>query len=372
MYVCGITPYDATHLGHAFTYLTFDLVNRAWRDLGRAVRYVQNVTDVDDPLLERAEATGVDWRDLALGDIELFRDDMTALRVLAPDAYPAVSESMDLIEQALDHLRQRGEIYQVDDQPADWYFSFTGQPGFGQVSHLGPAAMRTVFAERGGDPDRPGKRHPLDALVWRLARPGEPSWPSSLGRGRPGWHIQCVAMAQAGLGPIIDLQGGGSDLAFPHHEMCAAEAQVLTGQPFARAFAHVGMVGLDGQKMSKSEGNLVKVSQLRAAGADPMAIRLALLAHHWRTDWSWTAADLVGGQARLELWRQACRGTTSVDFAPVASAVRAAVRLDLHADRALSALDVWAQASVAADQDCAGARAAMAELADRLLGVAVA
>ncbi|MDR0284909.1 MAG: cysteine--1-D-myo-inosityl 2-amino-2-deoxy-alpha-D-glucopyranoside ligase, partial [Propionibacteriaceae bacterium] len=278
MYVCGITPYDATHLGHAFTYLTFDLVNRVWRDLGLRVAYAQNVTDVDDPLLERAAATGVDWVALGVAETDRFRADMTALRILAPTDYVKVTDALGLIEAYLDGLRAAGAIYQVDDEYPDWYFAFTGP--LGDVSHLDPATMLAVFAERGGDPARSAKRHPLDALVWRQARPGEPAWPSSLGRGRPGWHVQCAAIARATLGDTLDLQGGGADLVFPHHEMCAAEARAATGQPFARALVHSAMVSLGGEKMSKSLGNLVKVSGLVAGGADPMALRLALLAQH--------------------------------------------------------------------------------------------
>jgi len=372
MYVCGITPYDATHLGHAFTYLTFDLVNRVWRDLGVTVRYVQNITDVDDPLLERAQATGVDWADLAAGEVERFRRDMAALRVLPPDAYPAVSESIPAIEEFIGRLRRSGQLYQLDDQFPDWYFPLDPGFGYGALSHLSHPEMLEIFAERGGDPDRPGKRGPLDPLVWRQARPGEPAWESSLGRGRPGWHIECVAMACGYLGATIDLQGGGSDLIFPHHEICAALSRAITGQPCARAFVHAAMVGLDGRKMSKSEGNLVKVADLIGDGGDPMAIRLALLVHHYRTDWSWTTDDLDLATQRLSLWRQAINGLTSVDFAPYAVRLRQALRQDLHADQALEVVDQWSQASIEASDDHPAARGKMAELVDALLGVALA
>lgn len=282
MYVCGITPYDATHLGHANTYLAFDLVNRAWRDAGHDVHYTQNATDVDDPLLERADATGQDWQELAEGEIELFRSDMEALRILPPREYVGVTEVIGQITELIGRLAERGATYELD---GDVYFPVSAAPKFGAVSGLPEETMLELFAERGGDPGRVGKRHPLDWLLWRSERPGEPSWPSSFGPGRPGWHIECTAIALGNLGSGFDVAGGGSDLIFPHHEMGACEGHVATGEwPFARAYVHAGMVGLDGEKMSKSRGNLVFVSHLRET-ADPMAIRLALLAHHYRDDW---------------------------------------------------------------------------------------
>ena len=372
LYVCGITPYDATHMGHAFTYLTFDLVNRVWRDLGINVRYAQNVTDVDDPLLERAAETGQNWEDLAASEIDLFTSDMEALRILPPDFYLSVTESMPTILEYLATLRNTGQIYQIGGEYPDWYFSFEGKPGFGEESHLTEEQMIPVFADHGGDPARPGKRHPLDALVWRQARPGEPAWDSDLGRGRPGWHIECAAIACSTLGTDIDVQGGGADLVFPHHEMCAVQARAVTGEPFAKVYVHSAMVGLDGEKMSKSKGNLVKVSQLTSVGADPMAVRLALLARHYRTDWEWTSQGLEEADRRLDLWRHAAQGATSVDFAPVAHEVRACLYDNLHADMALSAIDRWAYESLAAIADHPGARDQMARTADLLLGVAVA
>src|SRR5690606_22989381 len=278
MYVCGITPYDATHLGHANTYLAFDLLNRAWRDRGLEVDYVQNVTDVDDPLLERAEQTGADWTELARDQIELFRTDMIELNVLPPDHYVGAVESIGLVTELIERLREvDGAIYPVSDPDhPDLYFARAADGRFGSLSGLDDAEAEEVFAERGGDPERAGKKDPLDCLVWRRERPGEPSWPSPFGPGRPGWHIECTAIALRYLGPEFDVQGGGSDLVFPHHEMCAAEGRVATGREFAKAYVHSGMVALDGEKMSKSKGNLELVSRLRGAGADPMAIRLAL------------------------------------------------------------------------------------------------
>ncbi|HEX2858121.1 MAG TPA: cysteine--1-D-myo-inosityl 2-amino-2-deoxy-alpha-D-glucopyranoside ligase [Propionibacteriaceae bacterium] len=372
MYVCGITPYDATHLGHAFTYLTFDLVNRQWRDLGLDVRFAQNVTDVDEPLLERAEQTGRDWEELAAEQIALFRDDMEALRILPPQHYVGAVESVQTVAGLVDSMRPSGAVYQIDDPDhPDWYFSCVQAPGFGGVSHLDRDTMRRVFGENGGDPDRPGKRDPLDCLVWRFERPGEPSWDSRLGRGRPGWHIECTAIALDFLGPRIDVQGGGTDLAFPHHEMCAAEGLVASHQPFADSYVHVGMVGLDGEKMSKSRGNLEFVSRLRARGVDPMAVRVALLGHHYRENWEWTPEQLDAAVRRLAGWREGLAAAGAVDAGPVVDRLRAALRADLDVVAATGVLDDWAEASRSATEtDPAGARL-VADAVDALLGVSL-
>lgn len=363
MYVCGITPYDATHMGHAATYVTFDLINRLWRDAGYDVSYTQNITDVDDPLLERATATGVEWTDLAAQEIQLFRDDMTALRVIPPQHYIGVVESIDLVVGAVDDLKRAGAVYSVD---GDLYFAVKTDPAFGGVSNYDRETMRELFAERGGDPDRAGKQDPLDSLLWRHERPGEPAWDSALGRGRPGWHVECSAIALKYLGMTFDVQGGGSDLIFPHHEMSASGAQVATGEhPFARAYVHQAMVGLDGEKMSKSKGNLVLVSKERAAGSDPMAIRLALLTHHYRTEWFWMPSDLTAAQARLDVWRGAIGRGSGPDGAAAVDAVRAALTNDLDSAGALAAVDAWAEA----DGDDHEAPALVAQAVDALLGI---
>jgi L-cysteine:1D-myo-inositol 2-amino-2-deoxy-alpha-D-glucopyranoside ligase len=351
MYVCGITPYDATHIGHAATYLAFDLLNRAWRDAGHQVRYVQNVTDVDDPLLERASATGEDWVALAERETELFRTDMTALRVLAPDHYIGAVESVPLDVRLIEQLQAQGAVYEVD---GDLYYDVHADPRFGAVSRLDEAAMLEVFPERGGDPGRAGKKHPLDCLVWRAERPGEPAWDSGapgIGRGRPGWHVECSAIALEYLGETFDVQGGGSDLAFPHHEMSAGHAQVARdGATFARAYVHAGMVGYEGEKMSKSRGNLVLVSRLRESGVDPMAIRLAILRHHYRSDWEWTDQEIP----RAEEWLRECRTAVAqprgADPTPVVDAVRAALADDLDAPTALDAVLQWARATTGASR----------------------
>lgn len=365
MYVCGITPYDATHLGHANTYLAFDLVNRVWRDLGHIVHYVQNATDVDDPLLERAQETGQDWRELADREIQLFRDDMTALRILPPDRYVGAVEAIPLIVEMVEKLRAKDATYEVD---GDIYFPVAADPDFGRVSRLSRERMAPLFAERGGDPGRAGKRDPLDPLVWMRRRPGEPGWESPFGEGRPGWHVECSAISIEHLGMAFDVEGGGSDLAFPHHEMSASHAQVATGErPHARFYVHAGMVGLDGAKMSKSRGNLVFVSKLREAGTDPMAIRLALLAHHYRSDWEWTRTELEAAEARLERWRAAAARPAGQAAAPVVDAVRRRLADDLDTPGAVAALDAWA----AAEGTDEAAPAQVKAIADALLGVAL-
>lgn len=375
LYVCGITPYDATHLGHAATYVAFDLLQRAWRSAGHDVRYVQNVTDVDDPLLERAAATGQDWEQLAERETELFRTDMEALRVLPPDAYVGAVEAIPLIVPMVEQLVETGSVYEVGgEHGTDLYFAVTRDPAFGEVSGWTREQMLEVFADRGGDPERPGKKDPLDCLVWQAARPGEPAWDSSLGRGRPGWHVECSAIAREHLdvaahGPI-DVQGGGSDLVFPHHEMSASEAQVLDGHRFAAAYVHAGMVGLDGEKMSKSKGNLVLVSRLREAGEDPMAIRLLLLAHHYRSDWMYVDADLEAARERLARWRAALAADTGVPTADLVRDVLAALAEDLDAPRALALVDAWAATPVDGPDE-PGAAQTVRDLLDAALGLAL-
>ncbi len=381
LYACGITPYDATHLGHAATFLAWDLLVRAWRDAGHRVTYVQNVTDVDDPLLERADRDGEDWRALADREIGRYRDDMTVLRLLPPDRLVGAVEALGLIEGFAGRLASRGALYEVD---SDQYFSRACDEAFGSVSRLSPAVMTDLFAERGGDPARPGKKDPLDPLVWLAARPGEPSWPARFGPGRPGWHVECAAIATEYLGTVFDVQAGGSDLIFPHHEMSASHARVALGPgAFARCYVHAGMVRLDGEKMSKSLGNLVFVSRLLAGGADPMAVRLAVLAHHYRGDWDWTSDGLAAAAARLARWREAVRLAAASPGplpGPAAAGVLATVRErladDLDAPGALAAVDRWSDAVLAAEPGVPGSpghpgATLIRDTVDALLGIAL-
>jgi len=386
LYVCGITPYDATHIGHANTYLAFDTLQRVWRDAGLPVRYAQNVTDVDDPLLDRARDTGVDWRELAASQVELFRADMEALRIVPPDDYVAVTEVIDEVAEAVAELLRLGLAYRlpVDDAGddatgdeatgEDVYFdvaaaSAAGPGGWhlGAESRLDGPAMLRMFAAHGGDPDRAGKRGTLDPLLWRAERPGEPVWETVVGRGRPGWHIECSVIALSRLGEDFAVQGGGSDLLFPHHEMSAAHASALSGAPLARCFSHAGMIGYQGEKMSKSLGNLVLVSRLREAGHDPAAVRLALLAHHYRSDWEWTPADLDAAERRLACWRAAASAPdattgTSVGTERMLADLRAALADDLDTPAALAAVDAAAESGP-------GDAALFTDAVDALLGI---
>lgn len=377
LYVCGITPYDATHLGHAATYVTFDLLNRILRDTGREVRYVQNITDIDDPLLERAERDGLPWSELATKEIGLFREDMTALGVIPPDEYLGAVESIPTFIEPIERLVARGFAYSLPapdaSRPgaADTYFDVTRDPKFGAVSGLDEEAMLELAAERGGDPQREGKRHPLDPPLWRAHREGEPEWDGgSLGWGRPGWHIECACIALDHLGMPVDVQGGGTDLIFPHHEMSASQARCLMGQgTFARTYVHQGMVGLDGEKMSKSRGNLVLVSALRQKGVDPMAIRLSVLAHHYAEEWMWTAEGLQEAQHRLETWREALSGNGGPVADQTVDDIRTALAHNLDSPAALQAVDRWASQALSRGGEDPAAPGDLARALDALLGI---
>ena len=365
LYVCGITPYDATHMGHAATYVGFDLLNRAWRNAGHTVEFEQNVTDVDYPLLERAAKVPVHWVELAERETHLFRDDMMALRVLPPTAYIGAVESIPLVIAMIEKLQAAGVVYSVD---GDLYFSVTADPAFGSVSGWDRDQMLALFGDRGGDPERAGKKDPLDCVLWRAERPGEPAWPSPWGPGRPGWHIECTSIAIEHLGSGFDVQAGGSDLIFPHHEMCASEAQVaLPGTRFARVYAHSGMVGYDGEKMSKSRGNLVFVSALRNSEVDPMAIRLALLRQHYRSDWEWTDELLWDSVDTLDVWRSALARRAGAAAAPVV----AGLANDLDAPTACALIAEWVAATEAGDTSDPTAGDTIRVLLDNALGLAL-
>jgi L-cysteine:1D-myo-inositol 2-amino-2-deoxy-alpha-D-glucopyranoside ligase len=322
---------------------------------------------VDDPLLERAADTGEDWTALASREIELFRRDMAALRVLPPDDFTGAVEAIPEIAKAIEQLIAEQAGYRVED---DVYFDVSRAAGFGTESGLDREAMLQLFAERGGDPGRQGKRDPLDSLLWRARRTGEPSWDgASLGPGRPGWHIECSVIALNRLGMGFDVQGGGSDLIFPHHEHSAAHAETLTGQrPFAQHYVHAGMIGLDGEKMSKSRGNLVLVSKLLAAGVDPMAIRLALLDGHYRADREWTGGRLPAAERRLARWREAVQRSAGADGMAVLTEVRARLADDLDTAAAVLAVDKWAADPA---EDDPQAPALIRDLLDALLGVSL-
>ncbi len=377
MYVCGITPYDSTHLGHAATYLTFDLIYRQLLDNGYKVNYAQNITDVDDPLFERAERDGVDWRELGTSQINLFRSDMELLSVIPPQHFIGAMEAIDEITVMVQKLLDVDAAYTVDDpEYPDVYASIEATDNFGYESNYSREQMETFFAERGGDPDRPGKRDPLDALIWRAHREGEPAWDSPFGPGRPGWHIECSAIATNRLGSTFTIQGGGSDLKFPHHEFSAAHAEAaLQVERMAQFYVHSGMIGLEGTKMSKSLGNLVFVHKLVEAGVDPSAIRLGVYAGHYRGDRDWSDDVLAAAQERLSHWRAAAKSPGSVESVQtVIQDVRAALANDLDTPRALETLDAWAAEAIneradTSEQSTADAASLIRTAVNSLLGV---
>lgn len=372
MYVCGITPYDATHLGHAATYLTFDLINRYLLASGSDVLYVQNITDIDDPLLERAARDSLDWQDLAMSQIDLFRGDMVNLRVIPPTHYIGAVEGIDLVSEAVTALQATGSIYAIDK---DLFFKNYSSPEFGSLSHLDKEKMKEIFSQRGGDPNLTGKIDPLDCLVWMAKRENEPGWPSVHGVGRPGWHIECTAIALKYLAPddedetCIDIQGGGSDLIFPHHEMCASQAKVLTGKDLASTYVHAAMIGLDGEKMSKSKGNLVFVSKLIESGTDPMVIRFALMSQHYRLDRMWTDQLLEAATKRVANIRKALSAPSVAPTKPVIEKIVLALSDDLNTPLALAELDKWAADSL--NGMSGGEAQELSTALDALLGLAL-
>ena len=340
MYVCGITPYDSTHLGHAATYLSFDLINRYQQLANLQVSFVENVTDVDDPLLERAKRDGQDWQVLANSQVDLFISDMTALRILPPSQLVKVTDSLDLVESFIDKLDRNGHIYQID---GDFYFSVDKYLDSLPISL---AEAISVFAERGGDPDKEGKRHPLDAVVWSANKNGEPGWNSKYGFGRPGWHIECTAIACEFLDndekdPVIQLQGGGSDLIFPHHFMSAQIVKAALGRDFAESYIHAGMIGLDGEKMSKSKGNLIFVSKLIQEGVDPMVIRWALLSGHYQQDREWSTQLLERAKDEVVLVRSALSRSETADASSLVNNLIKDLSDNLNTPKALSEIVDW-------------------------------
>lgn len=344
IYVCGITPYDATHLGHAATYLTFDILIRYWRSQGATINYIQNITDIDDPLLERANRDGVDWQTLATSQIDLFRSDMEALRIIPPTHYEGAVAAIPEVITAIQKLQERGWVYQVEH---DSYFKISKDLNFGFESHLDRGEMLKIFAERGGDPNRSGKQDPLDALLWLAKRPDEPSWNAPFGAGRPGWHIECAAIAlkfaqtDSNTDSILDIQGGGSDLIFPHHEMSASQVRALTGKKLARAFVHAGMIGLDGEKMSKSKGNLVFISKLLASGVHPMTIRWALLKRHYREDYMWSRGETEVAALEIERLKAKLNSAQIPATENLIEKIHLSISNDLDTSTAITSINEW-------------------------------
>ena len=340
MYVCGITPYDSTHLGHAATYLSYDLLIRRLEDLGHTVQLVRNVTDVDDSILPKARELGIDFLELAEMEMDRFDQDMVALNTRRADAEPRATESIDDMIEIIEKLVDRGHTYTTEGTT---YFDISTFPDFGKLSHLNEQEMVVLAAERGGRPDDPKQKNPLDFVLWQPSADDEPSWESPFGTGRPGWHIECSAMSMRALGPTIDIHGGGADLIFPHHECDIAQSESVNGEPFSRYWIHAGLVAYQGTKMSKSLGNLVFVSELRKE-IDPRAIRLALMAHHYRSDFEWFDEEGPRAQRDLELLIRSGGGAQPVSEGPLIDEVRDALDDDLDTPRVCELLIREAQA----------------------------
>jgi L-cysteine:1D-myo-inositol 2-amino-2-deoxy-alpha-D-glucopyranoside ligase len=375
MYVCGITPYDATHLGHAATYLTFDLINRYLSLSGTKVDFVENITDIDDPLFERAKRDNQSWSELGSSQVALFESDMTSLRVLPPRNYVSVTEAMDSIIIAIERLVDEGFTYELS---GNIYFRIS--PYLESLPITLEAAIE-IFAQRGGDPERSGKQHPLDPILWVANKDGEPGWNSKMGFGRPGWHIECSVIAlenlvgpdyleeQSGVSKTISLQGGGTDLIFPHHFMSAALAKALTKEDFAQAYLHAAMVGLDGEKMSKSKGNLVFVSKLLKEGIDPMTLRHALLSERYSEDRMWSQETLQQSEERVVRLRSALSRIECAPTDGVIQLIAQSIADDLNTPIALDLLDKWAADSLVGQSG--GSVGELSRFIDNALGLAL-
>lgn len=347
MYVCGVTPYDTTHLGHAFTFVCFDTLARYLEFLGYHTITVQNVTDIDDDILKRAAQVGMAWDELARQETAKYQGDMAALNVRPPDHYPHATQEIPKILEVVTDLLARGYAY---ERNGSVYYDVRHDPDFGELGHMDYPEMLATANERGNFPDDPNKRDPLDFVLWQAAKPGEPTWDSPWGPGRPGWHIECSAMSMRYLGPQIDIHSGGADLIFPHHTCEIAQSEHYTGRaPFVRYWFHVAMVNLDGEKMSKSLGNMLFVAKLlETYSAD--AIRAYLLAHHYREVWEAdnSEADLREAKDMLARWREALAAPSGsgeeLNAIPYEATFGEAMDDDLATQRALDRLDELADA----------------------------
>lgn len=355
MYVCGITPYDATHLGHASTFLTYDVVIRRLIDRGHEVRCVRNVTDVDDPLFAKARELGVHYLDLAAGEEARFNADMEALNVLPVHAAPRASSAIPDIRKFIQAVLDEGHAYVSGDSV---YFDVSTFDTFGAVSGYPQEEMLRLAALRGGNIDDPQKRHPLDFVLWQPSAADEPAWETPWGPGRPGWHVECSALALRELGEHVHLHGGGADLIFPHHECERAQSESATNTPFVDHWMHAALISKDGEKMSKSLGNLVFIDALREEW-DPRAIRLGIISHHYRTEWEWHDNLMPSSNERLARWKASVGGD---DDGVLINAVRAALDNDLDTPHACSQID----AAVSEGKDATAAAALLGiDLIDR-------
>ena len=365
IYVCGITPYDSTHLGHANTYLTYDLLIRRLEDLGHEVQMVRNVTDVDDSILPKARELGIHYLDLAAREMERFDGDMTALNMRPPVAEPRATESIEPIIDLISRLKEGGHTYSKEG--ITW-FDVSTAPEFGRLSGYAEATMLSFAAERGGTPTDLRQRNALDFILWQPSADDEPSWDSPFGPGRPGWHIECSAMSWLHFGETLDLHGGGTDLIFPHHECERVQAEHGYGQTFAHHWMHCGMVGYQGTKMSKSLGNLVFVSDL-VASHSPQAVRLALMGHHYRDDWEWFDGDIDDGQERYDRIVAAIEIGDGPDPEPMLRTVRESLDDDLDAPRVREAIDRFARLILAKDHSSHEGAGAGLKAAAELIGI---
>lgn len=340
IYVCGITPYDTTHLGHCFTYTSFDMLIRYLEFTGQTVRYVQNVTDIDDDILRKARSVDEDWLSLGNRWTTHFIDDNEALNIRPPDHFPRATDVIDEIVVAVQALLQAGVAYEAGGSV---YFHIADDPAYGKLSRLSYDEMLPIANERGNNPEDPNKRNPLDFVLWQAQAPGEPAWDSPWGMGRPGWHIECSTMSTNYLGQPIDIHGGGADLIFPHHESEIAQAECASGrEPFTRFWLHTAMVRHQGEKMSKSLGNLVMVHDLLEEGCPADAIRLCMAGHHYRQPWSYEVSDLKKSEVLANQFRNAVSVTGGngqpLDPGPAEGGFRRAMNDDLNTAVAINVL----------------------------------
>jgi L-cysteine:1D-myo-inositol 2-amino-2-deoxy-alpha-D-glucopyranoside ligase len=334
VYVCGITPYAAAHIGHAMAYLTYDLLIRRLRDRGRQVTLVRNITDVDDSILEYAREHDLDYADLAIAEVARFASEMAQLNIAAPDHEPWATQSIGITVDLVRELQKAGFTYSVGH---DIYFDTAAFGSFGRLSRYPDQLLMALAKARGDDPGRPGKRNPLDFVLWKASGFREPSWDTRVGRGRPGWHVGCTAMSLNTLGSTIDIHGGGKDLVFPHHECKRAIGEAVTGEPFVKHWVHTAVVNYAGEKMSKSLGNLVFVGDILRS-SEPMVLRLALMSHHYRVGFEWDPSMLNPAREFLAKLRSAVTGRGGADPRPYVTEVRAALDDDLNVPRGLSAV----------------------------------
>lgn len=348
MYVCGITPYDATHLGHAATYIAFDLINRYLKLEHTSVHFVENITDIDDPLFERASRDSIDWKTLAQSQISLFTEDMCALKILPPDDFVRVTDSINLVIEFIKMLQRKGYVYEIS---GDFYFASSD---FLSDLPIPQAEAVEIFAQRGGDPTREGKAHPLDPILWLKNKDQEPGWESPFGFGRPGWHVECTAIALDYLDRneedyVIDLQGGGNDLLFPHHFMSAQLIKAATGRDFAKFYIHTGLVGYEGEKMSKSKGNLEFVSRLIKQGVDPVVIRWALIRNHYQSYREWNVGLLQNSVSEVDLIRKALAKSEVCPVDELIEEIISALSNNLQTQVVTDLIIAWARNSLAGD-----------------------